>query len=307
MLPTTIFLSDDEQAELERLAALGYTVGKMAMYFGLDEKAFIKEAATEESEIHFRIERGKLRSEAAEKMKILEAAERGNVTASQQLRNLKRDRSWDISLLDIFGAADDEAFLRLQDYLENGSSAKLSDNEEIYLDALNVMVHMDRKYGRRNTIAYFVKQGLKHARAAQMYDEAISLFYIDRNIENKALRNRYADQLDEAARLVLKESKSSKDLEIYGNLIAKAAKIRGLEKDDPAVLPVEAYNKPVRFVSLDPADIGLPPINRNALLQQIEELDIPGKDQTRIKKEAMLLPFNLIERLDELKEDSKEI
>jgi len=304
-----IVLSEEEVAQLEQLSALGYSTEKLAMYFNKslsDFEKYAKLPAVIDHPISWAISRGKLRSEALEELNILKSAESGNITASQQLRNLKRDRSWKISKLDIFGGGDEKSFESLQNYLQGGSKSDLKEEEQVYLDALTTICHMSRKYGRRNTIQFFVKKGIKHTRASEMFDEAINLFYIDRKIEKQAYRNRYADDLEEVARHVLQNLTCSKDAEVYSKIIKDIAALRQLDKEDPPALPSEVYQKTIRVFTLDPKAIGLPEVNRNHLAKQIEELDIPGRDQLRIKNEALLEPFNFIERLHELKEESQE-
>lgn len=304
-----INLTEEELTDLERLSSLGYSVEKMAMYFHQPVSLFKKEAsfpAEDVNPIAYHIERGKLRSEALEELKILEAAERGNVTASQQLANLKRSKSWQLSREDLLAGPEPENFQSLQDYLQNPDNTSITKEEQVYLDALYVMVGLDRKYGKRNAIKFFTKQGIKLTRAREMYDEAISLYNIDNQIEKKAYRNKYADQVEEAARVVLMNMKDSKDAKVYGDLIKQAAELRELFKEDPPTLPPEVYIKPIRVMSVDPQTIELPEINRNVLATQIDELDVPEKEKRRLRSEAGLDTFNFIERLHELKEESQE-
>lgn len=285
---------------------LGYTADKMALFFDVPAEVFKAHAADETSEIHRRIQRGILRSQATEELEILKAAEKGNVTASQQLSKIKMARQWAFSRTDLLAGPDLSHYHQLQDFLQSGSYAGISEEEEIYLQALELMAHMSRKFGRRNTVRYFVKKGLKHQRASQMFDEAINLFWIDHNISKKAYRNMYAEQLEEVARQVMTNINSAKDAEAYGKLITQAAKMRELDKQDPQQLSPELFTKPVRIYSLDVADIDLPPINRNELARQIDDLELPTADKERLRKDAMLMPINFIETLHGLKEESKE-
>lgn len=301
-------LTEEVAKELENLSALGYSLEEMAMYFDTDKVFFIQAAQNEDSKIYYYIQRGKLMAAAKEQLELLKAAETGNVTASEHLAKIRRNKSWEISKLDIFGGFEDKRLLeKLNDYVQSGSLNELKNEEAIYLEALLLFSSMGRRYGRRNTIAFFTKRpfGLKYARASEMYDEAVNLFHADRQIERKALRHKYAEQLEEAAIIVRDNAASSKDWEVYGNLLVQASRMLGLDKDDPEKPPAEQYAKPIKYYSLSPGDVGLHMIDRQDVARQVEALEIPERDKIRVLQDARVEHVNLEERLNELEEDSQ--
>lgn len=301
-------LTEEVAKELENLSALGYSLEEMAMYFDTDKVFFIQAAQNEDSKIYYYIQRGKLMAAAKEQLELLKAAETGNVTASEHLAKIRRNKSWEISKLDIFGGFEDKRLLeKLNDYVQSGSLNELKNEEVIYIEALLLFSSMGRRYGRRNTIAFFTKKpfGLKYARASEMYDEAINLFHADRQIERKALRHKYAEQLEEAAIIVRDNAASSKDWEVYGNLLVQASRMLGLDKDDPEKPPAEQYAKPIKHYSLSPGDVGLHMIDRQDVARQVEALEIPERDKIRVLQDARVEHVNLEERLNELEEDSQ--
>ncbi len=302
------FPLDEKRIEdLQRLAAIGYEPKEMAMYFDVDPVFFAQAANNVDSKVYYYIERGKLLSVATEQMNLLADAEKGTVSASEHLGKIRRNRGWQTSKLDIFGGFKDKKLIqKLQDYVDGGSINDLPTEEAIYMDALNLMHGMYRKYGRRNTVAFFVKTyGMKLSRASEMMDEALSLFYRDRSLAKPALRHLLAENLQEASAVVRENAQSAKDWETYGNLTVQAAKLLQLDKDDPEKLDKEIYLQPLRHFSLDPEDVGLPAINRNDLAKQIEGLEIPEREKSRLRQEARLETINLEERLNELEKESK--
>lgn len=308
MQSLTFTLDDEREQELERLSALGYSHEDMALYFEVDKAVFVQKALDVNSEVYYRIQRGKLKSLAMEHMAVLEAAEKGTLAAVQELRTIRRDRGWELSKLDVFGGiADKKLIENITDYLESGSINKISKEEAIYIDALSLMNSMGRKIGRRNTVAFFSGPPfhLKMSRASEMYDEAVNLFYTDRGVEKKAMRNLFAEELSEAARIVRDNAKSSKDWEVFGDLKMKAAKLLELDKEDPDKLPQDAYLKPVRVYSLDPTSVGLPETNRQEIAKQIEALEVPERDKRRLLQDARNIPINIEEKLHELQEEGK--
>ena len=299
---------DEEQIEkLEQLAALGYEPGMIARYFNLPVKPFEQIAADPTSFINYHIEAGKFKAMANESLAILAKAESGDIDASKRIQEIRKDRSFKISKADIFGATDRKSLQALEDWIQGGSKSDLKTDEKIYLDALTLMNSMDRKYGRRNTVGFFVKTyGLKHARASEMYDEAINLFYADRQVEKKALRIKKAEFLEDLARTAFERAETAKDIEIAANIEMKAAHLRGLDQPDPEKLPAEAFRKPIRIFSLDAPDISLPALNRNDIAKQIDALEIPESDKSRLRKDARIETIELEQYLDELATESKQ-
>ena len=303
-----ISLTEEQLGELEQLAALGYSPEKMALYFKKDKAHFVQVALDVNSNVHYHIQRGKLMSVAKEQMAMLEGAETGDVKKSQQLAEIRRSKGWEMSKLDIFGGGIDKKLLRkLEDYIQGGSVNDLKNEEKIYLEALTLFNSMSRKYGRRNTVKFFTREpfNLQYRRASEMYDEAVTLFYTDRNIEKKALRNMYADRMDEAALIVRDNAESSKDWDVYGSLTEKAYKMRGLDKEDPKKMDKEVYLKPLRHYSLDSKVVGLPEINRQELASQIEALEIPEREKARLRMEANMEQIKIEERLNELQKEAQ--
>jgi hypothetical protein len=303
-----ITLTEEKTQVLENLAALGYSPHQMAEYLAIDPVAFQLESTDPESKVSYHIRHGVLMATAKEQLKILADAQSGNVTASQQLASIRRTKAWELSRKDIFAGFNDKKLLtKLEDYLEGGCKMPISNEEAIYIDALTLFNSMGRKYGRRNTVNFFTKEpwNLRYNRASEMYDEAIRLFYTDRNIEKKAIRNKYAEEIEEASIVVRDNAVTSKDWEIYASMVMNAAKLRELDKPDPEMVPSELYLKPIRLYSLDPTDIGLPKTNRAAVAAQIEALDIPERDKLRISQDAMIETFNIAEKLNDLEEESK--
>ncbi|MEO9474145.1 MAG: hypothetical protein ABJG41_01380 [Cyclobacteriaceae bacterium] len=301
-------LTEDTKRQLEQLAGAGYTIESMALYFDVDPIVFSSAAHDPDSDIYYHIKRGKIIGMAKEEMSLMDSLSGKNGhQASKRLGEIRRTRGFEITREDIFGGFEDKDLIhKLEDYISSGSSASLSAEESIYLEALTLFNSLYRKYGRRKTVKFFTKTyQLTYSRASDMMDEALNLFYIDRNVEKKAIRHLYAEELEEAAIVVKQNASTSKDWKIYGDLKMQAAKLRELDKPDVEKLPAELYLKPVRVYSLDPEYVGLPPINRQEIARQIDSLDIPERDKIRISIDASVAPFNITERLNDLEEEAR--
>lgn len=301
-----VVLVKDKFEEIEKLSALAYSFNDMALYLGVEPTLFASEAQNPDTDLYMHLRRGQITSSFNEAMRILEDAEKGNITASQRLSQIRRDRGFEMSKLDVFGGFEDKQRLqKLEDYIQSGSRELLTNDEVLYLELLAQFHAIDRRFGRRNTISFFTKPpfSYSYAQTRDMFDEAQNLFYSERNVEKKALRHKKAEQLEEAARQVQINAKSAKEWEIYGNLIVQAAKLQELDKPDVQKLPKQAYISPVRIYSLNPEKVGIPAINRNDVAAQIELLEIPEIAKRSLRRDAMIEDAKIIEQLDELSQE----
>jgi hypothetical protein len=97
-------------------------------------------------------------------------------------------------------------------------------------------------------------------------------------------------------------AKGPKDMEVFGDLVMKAYKVKGLDEIEPAKIPEELYNKPYKIYSLNPKSISLPDIPRNELAERIDNMEIPEREKNRVRQEAGVEDVRFIELLDEQEE-----
>ena len=192
-------------------------------------------------------------------------------------------------------------FDTLQDYIQSGSTERLTDDEQKYLDVLHLLNTLNRKYGKENAIAFIQHPpiNIPYRKAREMFDECINLFYSFDNIEPQAHRNAMYEDIRAAANVVKLTAKSSKDMEVYGDLMTKAFKIKGLDIPEPARIPEGLYKKPFKIYSLNPGSIGLMRENRNELAEQIDNLGISEQEKKRIRMESGVEKVNFLELFDE--------
>ena len=185
-------------------------------------------------------------------------------------------------------------FDRLQDYLASGCTMELTDDEMDYYNALYALIGIQRKYGKDNAISFLMHDPfqVKRAKAREMYNEAINLFFADDSVENNAHRNMMYDNLQKAAQVVLMNAHSSKDMEVYGNLMVQAAKIKQLDKPDPQKRK-EVNEKPIKIYMLDTQADSIP--------------DIPEREKVRLKRDAQVIDVDIIEMLDDQETKTKDI
>lgn len=179
----------------------------------------------------------------------------------------------------------------------------------IIIMALYALIGIQRKYGKDNAISFLMHDPfqVKRAKAREMYNEAINLFFADDSVENNAHRNMMYDNLQKAAQVVLMNAHSSKDMEVYGNLMVQAAKIKQLDKPDPQKRK-EVNEKPIKIYMLDTQAVGIPQVNRQLLAEQIDSIpDIPEREKVRLKRDAQVIDVDIIEMLDDQETKTKDI
>lgn len=96
-------------------------------------------------------------------------------------------------------------------------------------------------------------------------------------------------------------AKVAKDMEIYGNLITQAWKVKGLDKPDVAK-PKEIKDKPIKIYSLESEAVGIPGVNRAQLAAQIDAIPIYPREKVRIKRDARVTDISFVEMLDDQEE-----
>jgi hypothetical protein len=198
-------------------------------------------------------------------------------------------------------------FDRLQDYIHSGSKEELSAEETAYLDLLYLLNSLRRKYGKENAIAFIQKPpyNIQYRQARNMYDEAINLFYADDTIERQAHRNMLFEELMSAAKVVLMTAETSKDMEVYGDLVTKAYRIKGLDQTEAPHIPEEMYKKNIKVYSLNPEHIKMEKVDRNALAERIDNIEIKENEKSRLRQEAGVSDIDFIELYDEQEEKTQ--
>lgn len=192
-------------------------------------------------------------------------------------------------------------FDRLQDYIQTGSADNLSDEEQSYLEVLNLLNCLRRKYGKENAIAFIQRPpySITYRRSRQMYDEAINLFYMDEGIDKQAQRNMMYEQIMAAAAVVMQTAECSRDFEVYSDMMKTAYKVKGLDTPEPPRIPAGLYDKPIKIYSTDPKKISLMPADRNELAERIDALEVPEMEKRRFRQEAGVDEVDFLEILDD--------
>ena len=202
-------------------------------------------------------------------------------------------------------------FLRLQDYIADGSKGELSEEERAYEDLLFSVAGIIRREGRPAAMAWLqADRGCSRHVADRVCSEAINLFYSTDHVRAEAWRNLLFEKLltatvDWERTFITTDEESgerkctakAKDFEAYAKIIKQAAIIKQLsEKTDPAA-PV-TNNQQINIFGTSVQDVGLPVTDRRAIMQNPYFQQLRKGDQQRLEMELGLKPLDVDQMLD---------
>ena len=190
-----------------------------------------------------------------------------------------------------FMEIDDSKYDELVAFIETGAKGNLSPELVQYLSTLELIRGLHMQYENRNAIVKLLQQqpySLSPYLSNKYYSDAINFFYLNIEVKKQAWRNMYAEMLERAAELVYKTAKTSKDIDIFKNVILAAGTMRQLNEVEPDDIPEEFFSKPIKIYTIDPELVGRKKANRYELARHIDGLDIPERDRQRVKADAMI-------------------
>lgn len=211
-------------------------------------------------------------------------------------------------------------FLRLQDYIAEGSKGELSDEERDYEDLLFSVAGIIRREGRPSAQAWLMadKECSRHV-AERICHEAINLFYATDRVRAEAWRNLLFEKMLTAARdwehlfTGIDEetgnrtcTAKAKDFEAYVKIIKQAASIKRLSEKTDAAPPV-TNNQQINIYGTNAQDIGLPATDKRAIINADYFKTLPKKHQQRLSMELGLTPLDIDRMLDDSIELAAEV
>lgn len=287
--------------ELSQLGELRWSSEQIATFFGWDLAALEAEMRDPSSPVRKAILKGELQATFAIEQKLLSDAKSGNQTSAKAFSDMVRERSFKLTKLDLFGGSEDSIlFEHVQQFLEHGTSDKFGADEQLYIQALQLVYSFQTRFGDRKTIKLLAKEpfNLSYDRAKDMLTESVELFNSGRRNTKQAMRYHIAESYDTLYHAILETAKTPQDFAIAAGILDKKAKL--LQLDQPEIEEIKPELYPRKFIvsSLTPEAIGLPAVNRDALASQIKELGLQDADTDRLEREAGVKDFDIIKALD---------
>lgn len=298
--------SDTDLTELEKLGELRWSVDDIATFFGWDASALEGEMRDPVSEVRKAILKGELKATFEMESKLLADAKSGNQTSIKLFSEMVRERSFKLTKLDLFGGADDPSlFEAVEQLLSSGKSGRFDSDEQLYIQALQMIYSFQLRFGDRKTLQLLQKEpfALTFPKAKEMLAEAIELFNGGRRNTRQAMRYHMAESYDTLYHAILDTAKTPQDFALAAGILDKRAKLLQLDQPEPETVAPENYPRKFIVSSLAPESIGLPTVSRDALGAQIDALELPAAEADRLKREAGIKDFDIIKTLDDAIEE----
>ena len=296
-------LTKDSLKYLQGFGALYWSTDDIASFFEITDRAWWQAEVTNPlSVISKTIKKGELEQRAKVELGILKGAICGDEESIATYRNMMRDKSFALSKLDLFGGTRDfSAWQKIRDYIENGSTGKLSKKEEAYIDLLNLIFSLDRSHGKRNTIKFLTSDtfGYSYSQAVNLYSEAMEMFYCNRNISRQALREKTADMFDCLYQAAVAAAKNTSDYMAASEILAKRVKLLKLDEPEPPQLDPAIYERKPVVLSLEPEDIGLKTADRRKLAEIIDRMPVPESEKKRLEVDAGIVDMDIVKMLND--------
>ena len=202
-------------------------------------------------------------------------------------------------------------FLRLQDYIAEGSKGELTAEERDYEDALFATANVIRREGRQAAADWLMNdRGCTRHVARRMVTEAVNLFYGDDGITRTAWRNVLTQKTMDAVRTFERQFfadddgdgpdyvPKAKDYEAYTKLIALAAKLQRVDEPEESPKGQQNFVRQVNVFTTDAAQLGMPATDRYAILQNPHLQQLPKRHQQRLAMEIGAVPMDIDQLLD---------
>ena len=211
-------------------------------------------------------------------------------------------------------------FLRLQDYIADGSKGELTSEERDYEDLLFSVAGIIRREGRPFAQAWLMAdRGCSRHVADRIVHEAINLFYAVDHVRAEAWRNLLFEKMLTAARdwehtFIATDDETgericvakAKDYEAYVKIVKQAASLKRLSERDEQLV-VNSHQQQINIFGTNAQDIGLPATDKRAIINAEYFKTLPKKHQQRLGMELGLEPLDVDQMLDSSIELANEV
>ncbi len=292
-------LSEDEQAKISDLAGMNSNIRVIARFLSINPDDFEAQYMIEGSPVRRAVDEGINKAEYAISKKQFESAEHGDKSAVAECKKDATNARWQWNKNKLLFDKKVSDYKGLRTAIENGKG-ELPEHLQKYYEVLDFIRSL---YSQMNSKSYIISMvrtkwpEISYSVAQKLYYESLNFFNVDNGVKKEVWANIYADQLDMIANLAFENNQ----LDIAGKYKVEAAKMRGVGREQAPELPKELLDRRVILYTINPADVGMIPINRRALAESIDSLDIPERERSRLNRDARIddIPFELFSSAEE--------
>ena len=296
----TMNLTDDELARISQLAGINTNIRVIARFLDINPDDFEAQYMMEGSPVRRAIDEGINNAECSIREKQLEAAKLGVTSAMAECKKDATHARWQRHKDKLLFDKKVSDYQGLRAAIETGQG-ELPEHLQKYYEILDFIRSLYNQMNSKSFIVSMVRTKwaeISYSVATKLYYESLNFFYVDNGIKKEVWANIYADQLDTIANLAFENNQ----LDIAGRYKIEAAKMRGVGKEDPPQIPQELLDQRIVLYTINPADIGMKPVNRRELAEDIDNLEVPEREKSRLKHDAMIIddiPFELFPNNEE--------
>lgn len=191
----------------------------------------------------------------------------------------------------------------LMEFINTGDTSSIKDPEMIlYLEQLELVrrwydsLQHESKIIRALCLQY---ESLNPRTAKTRYNDSVNYFYSDTTIKKSSYRNKAADKMEKIANAIILSAKEPKDYKYAADVLHKAEIVRGSMEPDKEIIPDSIFNQKQPIYIMEPGMIGLQKADRNVLANQIDQFALTEGQKDKIKQEAGVDDFQILERINE--------
>jgi hypothetical protein len=280
---------DDEQyVEIEKLASCSYSPEKIAMYLDVPPKEFLQEWNDKKSKIRYHYDRGILLVQAKSEMKLVDSAEKGNITAYQQLIKQQFYQKIENKKKEILLNAAVNEIDHLKRYLASGDSSGLpAEQVSLYkkLDFARPLINANESKDSvvNHLMMSFPDEIISRKQAEGIYFETINFFNCNSEVTNQAWNNHFANKFENAALICWELN----DFKMYKELMNDAKECR-LAANVKNEFPDDVYRKQFIIYSMDPKRVKIKDEDRRVIAKMIDESpDLSSEDRLRLHRDNL--------------------
>lgn len=187
----------------------------------------------------------------------------------------------------------------IYDFVDNGDPENTPPEIAAYfvlMEKVRVLDLRAEDYGTKNSVLnHLIKvEGLTRHIAEKVYYDGLEYYYASAQLSKQAQRNVYAAKIERMIAIAEYKVESVKDANMVANMYIKAAKMRGLDKEEQEIVPEEWLKKTFNLYTTNAIEAGLDPINRIELAKVIDQIpDISEKEKKLIEMEAGLMTLEI--------------
>ena len=299
-------LSADQVKTVEILAGNQFSPGQIAMIMNLPKEEFTRLCDLMETDpdykpghVKFHYDRGILIAKAEVDKGTLKRAKDGNQTSIQQFKKDSWQQKIESEKQKILVRSSRKMISNIEKINENPDNALAligADYEQV-----EFIRELFSNYSSKSQVIDRIRQKwpiLRPIEAESLFNEVVNFYYITNNeVKTEAWKNIYAERLDNLFLLCF----NTNDFETARRCLIDAADLRGVNKEKPQQVPSEILDRRPIFYSMKPSDVGIVPENRDKLAAMIDNMDVPEKDKSRLRRDAMIedITFEMAENVEE--------